>query len=49
MRVYVMVAASIAAAAFGLGQLEPGAGMLFAAVASTGWVVWNNSRSSLRG
>jgi len=37
MRVYVIVAIAIAAMAFGIGQLVPGAGVAFAALASLCW------------
>ena len=48
-RVYVAVAAVIAAAAFAVGQIQPGAGVLVVISASLGWVVWNSQRSVTRG
>ena len=49
MRVYVAVAAMIAAAAFAVGQIQPGAGVFVVIAASLGWVVWNTQRSVTRG
>ncbi|CAA9505678.1 MAG: hypothetical protein AVDCRST_MAG09-1045 [uncultured Sphingomonas sp.] len=48
-RVFALVAFTIAATAFGIGQLQPGAGVLFVIAASTGWVVWNSNRRVTRG
>jgi drug/metabolite transporter (DMT)-like permease len=42
--VYFIVAFSIAAAAFVLGQFQSGAGVLFVVAASAGWVVFAVSR-----
>lgn len=40
MWVYIAVAALIAAMAFVIGQLVPGLGVAFVALASTLWTVW---------
>ena len=42
--VYFVVALAIALLAFGIGQLVPGLGVPFVALASTGWVAWSASR-----
>ena len=50
MWVYLLVAAAIAAIAFGIGQLVPGAGVIFVAFASTMWVAYSVRRGQgLRG
>ncbi len=48
-RVYLAVAVMIAAAAFGAGQIQSGAGVLVALFGSTAWVAWNSKRSLTRG
>lgn len=42
--VYVIVALAIAVTAFGIGQLVPGLGMVFTALASTLWVAYSVAR-----
>ena len=42
--VYLIVAASIAAIAFGIGQFIPGLGVAFVAVASTVWAAYLTKR-----
>lgn len=44
MWVYVVVAAAIAVSAFVVGQLVPGLGVAFAALASTMWVALSVQR-----
>ena len=48
-RVYLGVAAVIAATAFGAGQFQSGAGIFVALLGSTAWVAWNSKRSLTRG
>jgi uncharacterized membrane protein len=44
MWIYAVVALAIAAMAFGIGQLMPGLGMIFAVLASTLWVAYSVTR-----
>lgn len=44
MWVHVIVALAIAAMVFGIGQLVPGLGMVFTALASTLWVAYSDAR-----
>ena len=41
MWLYFVAAAAIAAAAFAIGQLFPGLGVPFAALATTMWTAWS--------
>lgn len=41
---YLVVAFAIALMAFGIGQLVPGLGMVFAALASTLWAAYSVAR-----
>ena len=43
-RVYLAVAFVIAFAAFGIGQIVPGLGVAFVALASTAWAAFSASR-----
>lgn len=43
-RVYGLVALLIASAAFVIGQLAPGAGILFVIVATTSWTAYSTLR-----
>jgi len=43
-RAYIVVAAAIALVSFGIGQLEPGLGVAFAALASTMWTAYSVRR-----
>jgi hypothetical protein len=49
MWIYVVVAAAIALAAFGVGQIVPGLGIWVAIVASMVWTAWSANRASQTG
>jgi hypothetical protein len=44
MSIYLIVAASIALIAFGIGHVIPGLGVAFVAVASTLWAAYSTKR-----
>lgn len=47
-RIYLIVAALVAAAAFGIAQISPGSGMLFVAAAIPCWISYSLIRGRRR-